>query len=93
MIGGVVIEIIELNDRMWINCREKIGHHECAIYVEKTNKSRSISEGDIIWWQAGWAMWTPAFNRGEYGSRCGKDFDIRLKRIGYSGVNKPSLSI
>lgn len=92
MVGGKVIETIVLDDRVWVNCQEYLKTQDrllrdtCAIYVEKTDKSRSISEGDIVWWQGDSAMWTPKNSSGEtYGKT-----DIRLKRIGFSGVNRPT---
>lgn len=90
MIGGTVVETVVLPDKVWVNCRERNSSSTCAIYVEKTPKSRTIGEGDIVWWQGSWAMWTPEFNRGKNGLRCGKDFDIRLNRIGYSGAKRPA---
>lgn len=85
MIGGNVIETIVLPDRVWVNCKERNSTSECAIYVENTPKSRSISEGDIVWWQGGYAMWTPKSNGGAYAKS-----DIRLNRIGCSGVSRPT---
>lgn len=35
MIGGTVIETIELEDRVWINTKEKNSTSTCAIYVKK----------------------------------------------------------
>lgn len=84
MIGGNVVETIVLPDRVWVNCRERNCTSTCAIYVENTSKSRSISEGDIVWWQGGYAMWTPKRNGKSYGKS-----DIQLNRIGCSGVIRP----
>ena len=97
MVGGTVIETVELADRVWVNCQEDTSSSVCAIYVERTPKSRSISEGDSVWWQGQWALWTPSFNRTptcdhthHYScKRVGIDYDIRLKRIGFSGVKRP----
>jgi CxxC motif-containing protein (DUF1111 family) len=52
-IGGKVIETIDTGDKVWVNTNDK--HSECAVYVERNAKSRSISEGDMLWWQAGCA--------------------------------------
>lgn len=101
MIGGTVIETIELEDRVWINCQDdNYPSDRCAIYVEKDSKARCVSEGDSVWWQSDRAMWTPACNRGKtcdhrhhYScSRVGVDYDIRLKRIGFSGVSRPEFT-
>lgn len=81
MVGGTVIETLVGTDRVWINCRDKHGS-ECAIFVERTDESRAISEGDSIWWQGVHAYWTPK----------GKPFHDRpLRRRGASGVTKPTV--
>lgn len=98
MVGGKVIETIVLPDKVWINTRDAHSTSECAIYVENDAKSRTVSEGDTVWWQSDIAMWTPAFMASEkvcdhkhhYSCRrAGIDYDIRLKRIGFSGVKRP----
>jgi hypothetical protein len=40
--------------------------------------------GDSLWWQGGICYWTPKANRTMDGGRDGGDYDIRLKKIGYS---------
>lgn len=91
MVGGTVIEIIPLDDRIWINCRDTTSPSStCAIEVAKDAKARSVSEGDTVWWQDKFAMWTPACLQGKAGGRSGIDFDIRLGKIGYSGVPRPT---
>jgi len=98
MVGGTVVETIHTSDRVWVNCREQYGKSEkhfdeCAIYVERNEKSLAIAPGDCVWWQEGWAMWTPKKNRvpeDEGGHlRCGEDYDIKIDRIGCSGVGRP----
>lgn len=59
---------------------------DCAIYVERTDKSLCIEPGDSLWWQSGWAMWTP---RG--GSRFGGHADIRIEKVSGSGVCRPDV--
>lgn len=90
MVGGIVIETIELEDRIWINCSDRRGQ-TCAIYVCKSAKSRCVSEGDSIWWHGPFALWTPAFNRGKPSKeiRANRDYDIKLDRLGCSGVSRP----
>lgn len=69
--------------RVWVNVRDTRGRETCAIYVEHTNESRSISIGDRVWWQGGFAFWTPrhlAFH------------DKPLRRLGCSGVTRPRLT-
>ncbi|HEY7766785.1 hypothetical protein [Longimicrobium sp.] len=75
-----MIETIVLDDRVWVNTREPNHGDECAIYVERTPESRTINEGDSLWWQSGWAFWTPSNGAFE---------DRRLNRIGCSGVARP----
>ena len=93
MVGGRVIETIVLPEKVWVNVRDgeprKSKNNECAIYVEKNAKSHCISEGDSLWWQGGFAMWTPAHKRDQKGGKCGVDYDIEIPRRGYSGVNRP----
>lgn len=83
MVGGKVIETIVVGDRVWVNTQDK--RDTCAIYVENTAESRTISEGDSLWWHGGHAYWT-AKNR--HGKPVGK-VDYKLKRRGYSGVKRP----
>lgn len=90
MIGGVVIETMVLKYRVWILCQERLKNgtmlsDKCSIFVENTPKSRSVSEGDIIWWQGAHAMWTAKDSNGR---TVGKP-DTKLARIGFSGVNRP----
>lgn len=89
MIGGTVIETIILSDRVWINCNEKNSSSECAIYIKHTAKSECVSEGDTVWWQSSVAYWTPSFYKQGTG-KCGKDCDIQLDRIWFSGVGRPN---
>jgi len=98
MIGGTVIETIKLPDRIWINCVEDNSESKCAIYVERNEKSETIKPSDCLWWQGANAMWTPYEKRGNSPSKpnfikgriCGKDYDIKIPRIGCSGVSRPS---
>lgn len=89
MVGGKVVETIELEDKIWINCEDEktpqwndknYSNDQCAIYVEKTAAARCIQEGDSLWWQGDHAMWTPR-------KRAFTDF--KLKKIGSSGVKRP----
>lgn len=87
MIGGTVIETIVLPDKVWVNCEDDHNSDRCAIYVKNTAKSRTISNGDTVWWQGGWALWTP---RDSHGKAIGKA-DIRIERVGFSGVRRPEI--
>lgn len=87
-VGGRVVETIVLPDRVWVNTDDSRDEHRpnlCAIYVERTPESRTIAPGDCVWWQGERAFWTPR--------SIGADVpfvDRKLKRIGFSGVNRPS---
>jgi len=86
-VGGKVIETIDAGDKVWVNTYDN--HSECAVYVERTVESRSISEGDKLWWQAGTCYWTPYDSKGAAIA----PFERELKKVGYSGVNRPSDSL
>jgi hypothetical protein len=100
MVGGTVIEVVDLATKVYVNCADKPRGHkkadECAIYVERNSNAEKIEIGDAIWWQGGSAYWTPCANQvsgkeaKKRGLRCGVDYDIEIPRIGYSGVNHPS---
>ena len=86
-VGGIVIETIDTGSRVWINTKEKAEcHSECAIYVERSPASLCVQNGDIVWWQGSDAMWTPKNAQGKTYSKS----DLRLKRIGFSGVKRPT---
>lgn len=90
MVGGTVIEVISnietKPDAVWVNAKDMAHGDECAIYVEKNETSLQINVGDSIWWQGGYAMWTP---REVVESGIGKG-DIQIPRIGFSGVSRPA---
>lgn len=104
MVGGTVIEVAEVKDRpdiLFVDCRERTTGYAgstCAIYVERNKDSERIEVGDSLWWQGGWAMWTPQANRvkncnhrhHESCNRTGIDYDIKIPRRGYSGVEHPA---
>lgn len=89
MVGGTVIEVVDLATKVYINCVDKPRGRkkadECAIYVERNSDSEQIDIGDIIWWQGQFAYWTPLNNL-----VCGRGYDIKIPRIGYSGVSRPN---
>ncbi len=85
MVGGRVIEVCEVKDRpdvLFVDVRDK--NDTCAIYVEKNAASLLIEIGDSLWWQSGWAMWTPQKNLGVDPAK--GIHDVQIKKIGYSGV-------
>lgn len=86
-VGGKVVETIVLADKVWVNTRERQSGDECAIYVERTPESRTISNGDSLWWQGRNAYWTP---RSGSMKRNPPFTDRKIARIGCSGVSRPS---
>lgn len=96
-VGGKVIEVLDCGDRVWVNTREQKWDadlrvmrdrrcvakgckcSECAVYVERTDAALLIEPGDSLWWQGRDAMWTP---------HAGGKSDRKLRRIGYSGVER-----
>lgn len=103
MVGGTVIEVADQPGRpdvLFVDCADKPRGRRvadtCAINVERNANSERIEIGDSVWWQGGWAMWTPKDNRcamdeaERRGLKCGVDFDIKIPRVGYSGAGHPS---
>lgn len=84
MVGGIIIDIVKVHEkRWWLNCLETgngsgAGKETCAIYVNPIGEP--VDVGDNLWWQGENAYWTPADK-----SRV----DVKLPRIGYSGVPHP----
>ena len=95
MIGNV-IEVLHLQDRVWVNCGGKDGS-QCALYLERNEKSEQVKAGDCLWWQGRAALWTPSWYTGPIvGGRkdgLGTFWDIELPRVGYSGANHPAKSM
>jgi hypothetical protein len=95
MVGGVVIETLATAERVWVNVEDRTYGDRCAIYVERTAAAERIRPGDSLWWQGRDALWTPQENR-EMDPRYaagGVDYDIRIPRIGYSGVRHPAAAL
>jgi len=92
MIGGIVTKTKVLPDRIWVNCEEENSTSKCGIYVERNENSERIKPGDTVWWQAGYARWTPYEIRGKCfveGLKQGRDYEVKIRKIGYSGVSEP----
>lgn len=91
MIGGIVTKTIALPGKVWVECVESNDgcNDKCAIYVDRTANAERVKPGDSFWWQGGFAMWTPFENKGKSGGKAGLDYDIRIPRIGFSGVSRP----
>lgn len=59
----------------------------CCVYTDGLKEDGTQADlkiGDSFWWQSGSCYWTPNENRMKPNIRCGIDYDIRLKKIGYS---------
>jgi hypothetical protein len=81
MVGGTVIEVVEVGERIWLNIRDKTYPKDtCTIYVERNADSELIRPGDSIWWQSCFAYWTPAAR---------DRADVKILRTGFSGVARP----
>lgn len=81
MVGGTVIETIDMGNRVWINCKER--NDVCAINVVRNVDALIVCPGDQIWWQGRNAFWTPQ-------NAAKGIFDITIPRIGYSGAVRPA---
>ncbi len=105
MVGGTVIEVAEVKDRSDVLYVDTADMPEgrrkpdtCAIFIQRTETSEKIEVGDALWWQGDWAYWTPKANRKPSCGyrhhvscqRAGVDYDIKIRRIGFSGVAHPS---
>lgn len=81
MIGGIVVKVIVLPEKVWVDCVERgTSNSKCAVYCERNADSEAIRPGDSFWWQAGNCYWTP-FDKSRV--------EVRILKIGYSGVSNP----
>jgi hypothetical protein len=87
MVGGIVIEVVFLEDEVFVDCMDSFYSDTCAIMVKRDEKSEKIDIGDQIWWQGRNAYWTPQKLYNGRGPVTGVSCDIALIRIGYSGAN------
>lgn len=87
MIGGTVTDVKTTQETVWIECVDNTYKKDrCNIRVESTPESKKIKPGDNIWWQGRSAFWTPKDSTITFQ---GRNFDITIPRIGYSGVFGP----
>lgn len=99
MVGGVVIGLSRRNGETHVHvaeCPHYPKHtrgecpnpNTCCVYTDevrvKDGVRVEIKLGDSFWWQCGQCYWTPKENRGRDGNRCGIDFDIAMRKLGYS---------
>lgn len=74
MVGGKIIEVRRMGDKVRLWCLNTThSHDEAAIYVEPAADLPAV--GDAVWWQGRKAYWTPADRH---------FVDRPLNRIGYS---------
>jgi len=99
MVGGIVIEVVPGEGRVWVNIRDGVHTKDvCAVYVTRNPTSERIKPGDALWWQGSLCFWTPQ----EYSAvgcqhrehvdctgKVGVDYDIQIPRVSYSGVGRP----
>ena len=87
MVGGRIIEVIKLEEKIWINTVSRTDLDDrCAIYVERTAESEKVKPNDKLWWQGSIAYWT-AMENGEIRGR----IEVELKKVSGSGVPRPSI--
>lgn len=99
MVGGKVIGVTHLEGKTHVHvadCPHYPKHavaecprpDTCCVYTDAIKvdggERVTINVGDSFWWQSGVCYWTPKENRYRDDARCGVDYDIRLKKIGYS---------
>lgn len=81
-VGGKVIEVINIEPRkVWVNTFDK--YSECAIYCDPSSLpfGEKIQPGDTLWWQGGFAYWTPKERH---------IVEFKIKKIGFSGISHKS---
>jgi len=90
MTSGKVIEteVHEKSNTVWINV--KSDDETMGILVERTAKSRCVSEGDLVWWQADLVYWTPKYNSVKREGQVTVHYDIILKRASVGKAVRPS---
>jgi hypothetical protein len=94
MVGGIIIGLTTTAE--WVHahvadCPHWPKHGDgakcprpdtCCVRLDPTRKDGSranLQIGDSLWWQCGFCYWTP-----RTGDRCGVDYDIPLRKIGFS---------
>lgn len=82
-VGGEVIEVIVQRKRVYVDTSD--GGCKCAIFVEKNSDSKQIKKGDVVWWQGNHAYWTTSDRE--------TVVERKIKRIGFSGVNRPKTTL
>ena len=93
MVGGTVVEVCELPDRVGCLFVDVVDpaypKQHCGIVVQQTLAAECIDIGDQIWWQSGTAYWTPQATYQLSSLATHKETDIPIPKIGHSGVPHP----
>lgn len=99
MVGGVIIGLTKTAERIHVNVADcphypKHGRGDecprpdtCCVYTDgklKDGSDAPMKIGDSFWWQCGVCYWTPSENRSLEEPKGGVDYDIPLKKLGYS---------
>lgn len=100
MVGGVVIGVSRGTDRTHVHVADcphypKHGRWDecprpdtCCVYTDEvaidTGRRIEVEVGDSFWWQGGRCYWTPHEKRNRPGNKGGIDYDIALRKIGFS---------
>lgn len=86
MIGGDVSIVTDKGDVVEVQVvgRGCERYDRLAVKVKKEGRWREIRPGDSIWWQSSWVFWTPRGGHLPDNARCGRDYDIKIARAGYS---------
>jgi hypothetical protein len=84
MVGGGIIGVNNVGEALEVVCQCRTYHGVLAVKIKKAGPWRALRPRDDFWWQGRSAYWTPQENAGKSGLACGKDYDIRFERLGYS---------
>lgn len=100
MVGGRIIGLTESAERIHVHVADCCHYpkHQvadcprpdtCCVYTDGTRIDNGVKVnmqvGDSFWWQCGICYWTPGEVRDSDGDhRDGKDYDIQLRKLGYS---------
>lgn len=80
--GGIVTQTTDLGESIEVVVIDNY-NDKTATQLERNDMSRSISEGDVVWWQdTPIAHWTASIYRGTEWSK--ETHDLKIPRIGFS---------
>jgi len=90
-VGGFIVDIVKVSeDRWWVDTADRSTgwaqpggrKHTVAVYCDP--QGHELQVGDGLWWQGNFCYWTP---RQKPDGR----HDIKIPKLGYSGVTHPDL--